>query len=91
MGWTKMNKLSAVFCTILVGLSLSACGNTASTTVVQKLIPPFSLMQDCKHAKRPSDTTNGGLAQALQSERNALDVCNTQLGALRTWAGKSTE
>lgn len=55
---------------------------TACTNVV-KVSPPAQLLADCLHAVAPENRNNAGLAQYIQDEQMALDVCNTDKAALR--------
>jgi hypothetical protein len=74
-------------------LSLTACSvfqrpPPQVQTVVQKPLPPDSLLADCPHAAIPTSRTNAALAVYARNERSALSTCNTDKAGLRAWKAK---
>jgi len=63
-------------------MSLTAC----TTTVVERLTPPETLLADCPAPAPPARRTNGALAQSILDYQTALDRCNDSKAALRVWA-----
>lgn len=79
-GWTMRMVAAAL------ALALAACAASPGRTVVQVQTPPDSLLQDCKHAPRPTDPTVNGLMLGLVSERGVLESCDwADKAALRAW------
>lgn len=47
------------------------------------IAPPAHLLADCAHAPNPTEQSNGALAEYIQAEQKALDLCNADKAALR--------
>lgn len=78
-----------LLCLTLFG---TACSHVSQVqTVVQKAVPPDSLIADTPHAPEPTDRTNASLAAYAHGERTALDLCNADKAALREWKAKETQ
>lgn len=67
----------------LMCLSLTACGALSSG---DPTYPLAHLMNDCPGPAWQASGTNADLARMLQSYQLALDLCNADKEALRSWA-----
>jgi hypothetical protein len=87
------------FVALLSALLMSACATstqpTYKTVTVTKTInvyPPeslYSLSGACRHSPTRKSGTVNDLADALISERAAVDVCLGDRAALRNWVSNS--
>jgi hypothetical protein len=75
-----------LLCLTLCGTACFFAPKLQTQTLVQKELPPDSLLADCAHAPEPAERTNAALAAYVYSERVALDLCNAGKAALRAWA-----
>ncbi|QEP52873.1 putative lambda Rz1-like spanin [Burkholderia phage AMP1] len=80
-----------LLCLTLCGTACSLAPKVQTQTIVQKELPPESLLADCAYAPEPSERTNAALAVYVYSARTALDVCNADKAALRAWASQASQ
>jgi hypothetical protein len=81
-----------IFILLAASACMSGCGIVpVPKDTVQVLTPPDDLLQDCKHAARPADSTVNGLMLGIVNERNVVESCDwSDKAALRAWKAGAT-